>query len=309
LLIETAHPGFDVSGAASWLEQRAGRRELVIISDFQSGALSEGNLAAVPRGIGIRLSRIAGASLPQPADSNGSLVVALTPVETEATWHTVASDSARSSFTVLAPDDAPARASIAAARQVAPETARHPVAVVFPGYAGAADVASRIGAFRSAWQGDLLLALRSQDLLRNSTNSPILRPCPQRGGVPLPNASGQSVATVAAGAEGSPFDLVVFSCVDAGTAAGTALLAAVNLAASPVGELEELEPVVLGDEILRQWERPPTEVSPRGREDTSPDGRWLWLLALILLFVEEWLRRRSPKHVTKAVIERRERVA
>jgi hypothetical protein len=117
------------------------------------------------------------------------------------------------------------------------------------------------------------------------------------------------VASVARGSGAEP-GLLVFLCVDPGTASATAVLAAIESAIAPAAALEELEPTFVPDEVLRRWDRPAVEFTPRGQEQTSPDGRWLWFLALGLLLLEEWIRRRSPRASAAPSKEiRNERVA
>jgi hypothetical protein len=92
--------------------------------------------------------------------------------------------------------------------------------------------------------------------------------------------------------------------------AGTALIGATESALDPVPSLRELEPAVVPDETLRRWERPASTVGSHAPEATSPDGRWFWLAAIVLLLLEEWLRRRSPRPAVRTMSEeRRERVA
>jgi hypothetical protein len=315
MVVQAQHPGANVAGAASWLETRSGMREVVVISDFQRGAVSDGDFAPVPAGVGISLRKIAIPASGDPVDVRDSTVaLRIDPAtdDVDATWQARPRDSVTLPVTVLAsPDDEVAtRASITAAGSLFPGAASgHSIALVFPGYPGATELAGQVEPLRQPWQGDFLLSLRRHDLFRNSTNT--VPACAKSGGVPLRNGQGVIVATLGAGRSGSAYDLLVFSCAEAGSLAGTALLAAAVAATGQDAPFPELEPTSIPDETLRQWERPPTEAAPRGREETSPDGRWLWLLALALLVVEEWLRRRSPRRDPSAMagMERQERVA
>ena len=313
MVLETNRPGANLSGAASWLATRSGAREVVVFSDFQRGAVNDGDLAAVPRGVGIVLRKVV--TTTRAADTGDSGVVArIDPVtdDVDVTWQTPAADSATFPVTVLsAPeDDAAVRASIAAARQLFPRvTSGHSIAVVFPGFPGAAELAKQIEPLREPWQGDFLLGLTRHELFRDHTRATDVRPCRQDGAVPLHNAQGVPVAALGA-MNGSSYDVVVFSCAEAGSLAGTALLTAVVATGDPEAPFHEMEPTTVPDETLRLWERPATDVVPRGQDETSPDGRWLWLVALGLLLVEEWLRRKRPRRVSAtAMHERQQRVA
>jgi hypothetical protein len=315
MVMQTIRPGANVAGAASWLETLSGMREVVIISDFQRGAVSDGDLAAVRAGVGIALRKVsttATAEFRSAGDSTMVIRVDSATDDIDVTWPTTA-DSIGLPVTVLtAPDDdAAGRASMAAVARLYPRiVSGHAIAVAFPGYPATAELASQREPLRLPWQGDFLLALSRHELFRSNTNAASPHACATNGAVSLRNAEGATVASLGAAKNGAPYDIVVFSCVDAGSLAGTALLAAVVDAQGQDATLQELEPMTVPDETLRQWERPATEVKPRGVDNTSPDGRWLWLLALVLLLVEEWLRRKGPRRApAQVVMESQERVA
>ena len=287
VVVETARPGANVAGAVSWLGGRSGLRELVIVSDFQAGALSEGNLASLPEGIGLGLRRIdvapgAGAAIPD----SGDVAVEVQGAMTQATWRRVGVDSfATLALSTARSDSAAARAMLVALRALVPgaQASNHRVTVAFPGSPGGAR-----GALSSAWQGDLLVALRAHKLLGEAARSAIAAPgCEAPGAVVARTGRGQLLASVAAADMG----VIIHSCADVGSVAGTALLVAAVGALAPGLALDEREPDVLPDELLRTWERPPTAFAPRGREETSPDGRWFWLAAIGLLVVEQLFRR------------------
>ena len=66
-------------------------------------------------------------------------------------------------------------------------------------------------------------------------------------------------------------------------------------------DLPESETMVLSDDALRKLERAPQDVSatvPDSEQRASErsglsDGRWLWVLVLVLLGVETWMRRKA----------------
>jgi hypothetical protein len=62
------------------------------------------------------------------------------------------------------------------------------------------------------------------------------------------------------------------------------------------------EPIAISDAQLQQWARQPGAVSPQAPLTDEGDRRWLWAVALILLFVEWWMRR-SQAPATAAVAE------
>jgi hypothetical protein len=289
MLVETAQPGANIAGAVSWLSARSGLRELLIVSDFQVGAVSDGNLASVPDGIGLSLRRIDVAQDASTTTSDSSVVtVDAQQTTTRASWRSVPPDGL-SPFRLLTAkrDSAAADAMLEAARAVAPgmTASTRGVTVAFP---GSLPGSSTTGSLNAAWQGDLLLALRANQLLSDAASSASVSPaCAAPGAVVARTSSGVVLASIAADEPG----VVIHSCADVGTVAGTALLAAVASALTPQPALQEREPGVLPDEVLRTWERPSTAFAPRGREETSPGGRWFWLVAIALLVVEQLVRR------------------
>lgn len=289
MVVETAHPGANIAGAVSWLGARSGLRELLIVSDFQVGALSDGNLASLPDGIGLGLRRIAVAPDAGPATiDSGYVSVEMQDTMTRASWRDGRADSVPR-FTVLTSprDSGAARAMLEAVRALAPgiPASNRSVTITFP---GSPQTTEPSGPFRSVWQGDLVLALQRNQLLGEAAREAgIVRACEAPGAVVARTRGGRVVATVAVAERG----VVIHSCADVGSLAGTALLAAVAGAMTPRPALEEWEPNVVPDDALRTWERPPTAFAPRGREETSPDGRWFWLVAITLLLLEQVVRR------------------
>lgn len=320
MVIETDQPGVNVAGAASWLVGRSGLRELVIISDFQAGSVAEGHLASVLPGIGIRLER---ERVPASAATRETRAVFGDPPavtldaqanHTTATWSTPLLDTTLSVVVLSGAEDTGAvRASLAAVRATTRllRVSGRRVAVIFPRYSARREFAERATLMDSVWHGDLLIALRRDKVLAAAAEAAIVTPaCDARGVIIARNVRGDVVATMVKSPPGAQHGVLVFACVEPGSLAGTALVAGTITALDPVPAMQELEPQFVPDETLRQWERPPTEVAPRAPEETSPDGRWFWVVAILLLLVEEWLRRRSPRKALSETTEvPRERVA
>ena len=57
-LADSAAPAEAIGAAINWLRHQPMRRELVLVSDFQTGTIEREDLRAIPDGIGIRLVRI-----------------------------------------------------------------------------------------------------------------------------------------------------------------------------------------------------------------------------------------------------------
>jgi hypothetical protein len=103
------------------------------------------------------------------------------------------------------------------------------------------------------------------------------------------------MASMASGGVGTRYKVLIFTCADARSMAAMALLAGVASGLDSVPPLTEREPVRLPDELLQRWHREPTVAPPNGTDQTSPYGRWFWVAGLLLLGIEEWLRRRAPR--------------
>ena len=310
IVVETDRPGRSVAGASSWLSRSSGRREVVVISDFQAGSIVEGDLATIGAGIGTRMVRVQGTASRETRDTVGLIAIDAGPDRTSATWLTSRADSSLAATVLAAVEDQPAvRASMAAARAMAPGVGRpgRNVRVVFPGYASRKELLARMTSLDSAWQGDLLVALERDELLASSAATARIVPSCETSGVTVAhNDRGEPVASMGRASEG----VLVFACVEPGSITGAALIASVEAALGRLPSMRELEPTFVPDEVLRTWERPAIEAPPQGREETSPDGRWLWLLAIAFLVAEEWLRRRVPRPPVPALSEaQRERVA
>ena len=312
MIVETGRPGSDIGGASSWLGARSGLRELVVVSDFQSGAVTDGDFAKVPAGIGTKLVRVAAEGLPGIVNP-AAVQVDADATSTRATW-TVVSDTGLAVTVLVADKDRDgARSSSDAIRAIAPRPpgASRRVAVVFPAHAARDSMIKQATRLDSAWQGDFMLSLRRNTLLKSASEYASATPACDSAGVPVVhNARGDVVASVTGTSSGSGHDVLVVACVDVATVAGTALLHAAESALAPVPLWQEMEPTVVPDELLQRWERPAVEQAPRGDDGTSTDGRWLWLLAIALLLLEEWLKRRLPSRSVLTPSEvQRERVA
>jgi hypothetical protein len=301
LLIESSNPGASLAGAASWLEPHAGLREVVVVSDFQVGAMFEGHAARVPPGIGLRFVRVAGA----PEVTGGTWIgldsVQLDSGGTTAAWQAVRADSI-SLPTVLGSSEelAEAEHSLNAVRgffrRNATTTDR--VAVVFPGDAGRGELVARARALDSAWQGNLLVALRRDPVLSEVLSGAQAAANCEVPGTPIAhNDSGLPVASIVRSGQGVQYPLLIFSCAESGSLAAIALVARVSAHLDAPRPVHEREPLFVPDERLSRWQREPTASAPRGIDETSPDGKWLWLIALVLLGLEELLRRRAPRRV------------
>lgn len=305
MIVESDHPGASLAGAASWLESQAGRREVVVISDFQAGALHDGQVAAVPADIGVRLERLASADRMSAANEGMAAVDSMITDSsgTYAAWRVDRVDSLSvpamlGSADELARVQADTTVLRALFRRELKRTDR--IAVVFPGYPERSVLANESAVLDSQWQGNLLVALKGNRALAEIARATTaISGCVLPGTVVVTNRSGASIASMSRARAGMPHEVLVFTCAEAGSLGAIGLIASLAGSLDSVPPLTELEPLLLPDDLLQRWQRAPVSSSPRGPDETSPDGRWLWLAALVLLGVEEWLRRRTPHIAAK----------
>jgi hypothetical protein len=106
--------------------------------------------------------------------------------------------------------------------------------------------------------------------------------------------------------------LLLLLRTDAGSLVSAALIAATYRALSGIPPASELEPSSLSDELLASWQRPASPAvlptTPDGNRES--DGRWFWLIVLVLLMAESVLRRSTREVRAEPAMETpHERVA
>jgi hypothetical protein len=264
--------------ATEWLESTPpARRELVVVSDFQRDAIDARTIEGVPTAIGIRFIR-AGMqperrqiAMPRIGGWRGGTWQPSATLEAgrlDASWTRVDASASTAWLTTSQLDaerDAAARAVAAALSfGVPPIDDAHRVTVAFAGSPG-----NPGAALTTPWMLSAMLALRQSDLLREST----------------------------ARVEGSERDgvMIVRTEMAASSPAAPAVIRAVLLA---VGDADfadrELEVATIPDADLAAWRRDAAPVSAPGSSVASDgaEARVLWAIALALLGIETWLRRR-----------------
>lgn len=264
--------------AADWFGSAPpAQREIVVISDFQRGAIDRAALSPIPASVGIRFIRAgthpAERSLPLPPIS-GWRGSAWQPAATirgdavEALWARRGPPIAGWIETRQSPrEEQAARRALAGAASfgiASPPEGRRAIVV----FSGAPQPAAE-PPVAMAWMRRAELALRHSRLLR------------------------QTGAIITTAEQGSAF--VVRANVGAADPMAAAIVRAVMLAVSPVDVADrELEIATVLEAELTAWWRQP---APVGREVTVPpggasDARWLWALVLVFLGIESLVRRR-----------------
>ena len=326
-IIETVTPADGLAGGVAWLATRTARREIVIVSDFQTNAIDRADLAVVPPEIGIDLARIDVATDSGPIDvparvSGASGVARIRPTSEGVTveWSRrgpgAAGDAAEPVILTATSERASAEAARAAALATVADrpTPDRPIAVVYRGFEGRDALVRDAKSVDSAWHGDVLASLRRDSSLAavarsievprdsgfdGSNRTAFVVVSRSRSGVPLVVATRGTVA--------GRDRLLLFFQGDAGSLASAALIAAAVEATATTPPATELDPTAIPDATLSAWRRPAARATLQeaGGDGSASDGRWFWIVALLLLALETWMRRvRQTARRTEAVNER-----
>lgn len=256
--------------AARWLlTAPPGRREVVVFSDFQHGALTEAHVATVPEGIGVRFVK-AGTGAAQPADtSRGREIYDGTPHERQIVlngWTTAlrltptAGAEPRLRIEGTSPEAAARLERIA--RQ----------AGIATGVTGATTIV-RFGSSQAGGSAD-----GSADARRAAAR---LLLNPSVGDVPFEAAASGDTLVVTTGVDPGSLD------------AATLVHASLGAWRDPDAH-REFEPERIPQATLETWSRQPAPADASSwRHVDRSDARWFWLLSLLCLLTEGLVRRRS----------------
>ncbi|HTE44152.1 MAG TPA: BatA domain-containing protein [Gemmatimonadaceae bacterium] len=314
-VIATHSPSAAIPAAVEWLNRQQGRGELVVVSDFQDGAVTAAGLSVLPHAFGVKLARIPVKELATPVElmsrfgtDEMTARTTVTLASTNVDW-TLRAPLARrgdDQLSVLAGPGERARAdaAIRAAGTIAvrlPLDSVHTIAVVLPQFAQRAELVRASNAPLSRWATDVVARLRSDSLLLvvASASADVPTAVDTVGGIVVARTAAGRPAVMAKQDTARGHErLLLFSFADAGSLTSAALIAATNTARSLALPLTELDPSTLSDATLASWQREPAaEAPPRNNANArggTSDGRWLWLLALLLLALETWMRRALP---------------
>jgi hypothetical protein len=312
-LIETAMPARAFLGAAQWLDQQAGRREVVVLSDFQVGALDSVDLAQIPAGIGVRLDPIAIAQNDSPlrAPSGNRLAqVSITDARSVVDWSLAETRIDTGNPLLLAGRDETRRAS--AARSAAatlsasmPSDSSRRIVVLYKEYPAWSTLTATARPIDQPWMGDVVARLLATTTLTDAAMAavPVKDPSlnDDRFIVVARDSAGAPVIVASRGEIAGRTVLQFSVLADAGSPASAALLASLPAALSAHAAGSELEPNAIPPGVLSRWQRragPPIATGPEG----DSDGRWLWIVALVLIALESYVRRTSKTRPTEAAV-------
>jgi len=292
--------------ASAWLAASPpARREIVVISDLQRGAVGGSRPPVIPDGMGLRfipVGRRAQSTTFAGTRLLGADNVAVREQSIEATAETTAvvtqsrTGAEAAGLRLIAPagaDQSVARLLRAVAIAGAPGgAADQPIVIEF---AGAPPGAISVSPVRPGWM--LRTVLRLLDDPAVSSTSPASASGSEGAGdVPWTTLAmtPDNRPLLRAAASGSELLLDVGAPAD-GLFAAEVVRAALVARLDPA-IYDEHEVGRLDDALLTALTRQPGPVTrDTWRTADSSDARWLWLVALVLLGAEQWLRERSAR--------------
>jgi hypothetical protein len=307
VLLESRNPAHAIAGAVAWLRTQPGAREIIVISDFQSGTVDSTTFAQIPPDIGIRLSRIETTnpatlemSFPGGADSiAGSITLEgfRTGIEWRNTGARAVSTDGLAQYTSAEESAAAAAALHAAIMSGAPPHRARDVAIVYGTSPEREQLLRNATALDAPGMASFLLDVSRAAVLEHSAAVSNLSNDPVAMTLSAPftpvGPRGAPIALAARGSIEGEDRLLFFPLSAAGTLESAALLSAVLNASAEHPPVAELEPAHVSADLLRAWERPAgTELMASNTAQAS-DAPWFWVVVLLLLVVEWQIRNRT----------------
>jgi hypothetical protein len=266
------------------------RREIVVISDFQSGVLRRADIAQVPLETGLRFVQVGHAQserLVQGLDVLGVERSAqqqfVLSAQTTRLHALVVGPETEGLALLTAPSDAGTvhalRRAVAAAGTPAPSP-HQPVAVAFAG----APLPQSVRVPDAGWMLETVLRLKNDREIADACNEidAVTRPPGEGAWYPLfRDRQGRTLVRVAA----SDSTLLVDVAAPPAAFAAAAVVRGVLVARRGVTARPEDEVRRMSSAELAGLARPPGAVNQNHPGQTS-DARWCWVLVLVLLTVE-----------------------
>ena len=300
IVVMTDAPATRLAAAASWLlsQESSAHREIVVVSDFQVVALAESDVVALPEGVGLRLIALRGTSDNIARIASAEYDVTIRILDS-ATSVRVFRRAKGTSVPLVPHVFAPASDSeIDALRRAvggsllvdsAAATRSAQTEIAFAGSAEYSEWSTAASVQLAPQHAELIRKLRADSTLVRVARSAVAVGSAEDGGVPVLRNEQGTVVVTAYPQDDAPL-LRLAANVHARSPTALALLAAATVAQSTTPAPNELDTRFVSTTVLRQWERP---AIPQPAVGVRNDGRWFWLLVLLLLGVETYLRRRT----------------
>jgi hypothetical protein len=289
--------------AVLWLESAPpARREIVIVSTFPIGSVTNADIGSIPAAIGLRFDRAGQlpATRTAPAgrllttDGVRALQVTLTGAQTAAS-DTAAGEAIGLPIDVVSAPDQRAEinaalAAVLSQRVWAAPPERRARLVLVPALAEGASDASPIA---QPWMADAAARIaRDPDVRAAATRVAKGLSDPRFALPPWQALTSAADGRPIAAAAGSGNRLVVATAAAASDFVTPVLLRSIANGIASAADLGAAEVVPIADAVLQRWSRPAAPVtSPRIDTVEQDDRRWLWVAALGLLALETWTRR------------------
>jgi len=310
LVVQTASPAEALPGASAWLNAQGLRGEVVMFSDFSFGTLDRASVERLSPVFGLQLVRVPSVAATDAgyATTLGRVVAVGDSTATRAEWSVDGASTQDSGVLLLAPATTRdlIEAGARAAREVAPRVLADPshrIAVVFDGAPNRATLMSNAQAPNQKWMANAMLTVRRSKGLSDAAAQTIV------GDTTVTTP----FAVLARTQQGSPIvfgaqatvngarTLVFFHRGPASALSVPALLVAIGEAISDNTVRSGRETIRVTNAQLQTFERTPGDVSASvnagvplaaNRAGLS-DARWFWLIALLLLGLETWMRKQA----------------
>ena len=271
---ETTTPASLIDGGVNWLLTQPIRRELVIISDFQTAAVTAADLERVPADVGRKFV---------PIGVSGAVATgAAGPGGETSTIRLLTSDAETR-------DAEAARAAAVATGAPAVTRRDRPVVVMFESFPERESWLRSARPLRAPWMFEVAAGVDSDPLVRGAIERIDRRPDDAMRFL-TGSIDGTDSLVIVLGREHAPHTLLA-----------AATVGAVLRALADAPSAAELESATRAASELTTLERDPPAVGSNGRAipGDESDGHWLWAAALLLLIVETVMRRapRKPAEV------------
>ncbi len=299
---EVATLGSGIERAVAWLQQAPpARREIVVVSDFQLGSMSDAIAGMIPSSVGLRFERVA---------RSNALVVPpvrrLTTADAAAEAYAIGLTDRGTTIEVQrrqsvespgfrllgnAGDEnmaAAVRRALVAAGTAAPDPSRR-IAV----RTGTAISDGEVSAVAGRWMIEIIGGLsRDAELDRLARSITEAVPRAEPWTIVVRGQSNQPVVRAAA----SDAELVL-DCATPLESYFTAAVARAALRVAPWSRpVTESDPSTIPDSTLDTLRREPGPADTTSWQTVEhSDGRWFWAALLLLLAVEAWLRNRTAE--------------